>query len=224
MKTTGVTEMKHIANDYPVECVPNNYPENIDAPSSDNDFAYLKALYEKQNSPRFEIVSFEQFKNDWLNAFSGLWDENNENDMNDIKYIYNCLAIPHRSTKHSAGYDFKSPINFKLQPGESIMIPTGIRSYMPKNIVLMIFPRSGLGTKYRLGLCNTASVIDSDYFYSNNEGHIYIKMINEGDKVVTVDQGQAFVQGIFIEHFTTYDDNANGVRTGGMGSTDKKQV
>lgn len=224
MKTTGVTEMKHIANDYPVECVPNNYPENIDAPSSDNDFAYLKALYEKQNSPRFEIVSFEQFKNDWLDAFSGLWDEDNENDMNDIKYIYNCLTIPSRSTKHSAGYDFKSPINFKLQPGESIMIPTGIRSYMPKNMVLMIFPRSGLGTKYRLGLCNTASVIDSDYFYSNNEGHIYIKMINEGDKVVTVDQGQAFVQGIFIEYFTTYDDNANGVRTGGMGSTDKKQV
>lgn len=216
MKTTGVDEMKHVANDYPTEYVPSNYPEN--------DLAYLKALYEKQNSPRFEIVSFEQFKNDWLNAFKGLWDESNEYDINDIKYIYNCLTIPNRSTKHSAGYDFKSPINFKLQPGESIMIPTGIRSYMPSHMVLMIFPRSGLGTKYRLGLCNTASVIDSDYFYSDNEGHIYIKMVNEGDKVVTIDQGQAFVQGIFTEYFTTYDDNADGVRTGGMGSTDKKRV
>ena len=216
MKTTGVDEMKHVANDYPTEYVPSNYPEN--------DLAYLKALYEKQNSPRFEIVSFEQFKNDWLNAFKGLWDESNEYDINDIKYIYNCLTIPNRSTKHSAGYDFKSPINFKLQPGESIMIPTGIRSYMPSHMVLMIFPRSGLGTKYRLGLCNTASVIDSDYFYSDNEGHIYIKMVNDGDKVVTIDQGQAFVQGIFTEYFTTYDDNADGVRTGGMGSTDKKRV
>ena len=223
MKTTGVTEMKHIANDYPVECVPSNYPENIDTPSSDNDFAYLKALYEKQNNPRFEIVSFEQFKNDWLDAFKGLWDEDNENDMNDIKYIYNCLTIPSRSTKHSAGYDFKSPINFKLQPGESIMIPTGIRSYMPKNMVLMIFPRSGLGTKYRLGLCNTASVIDSDYFYSDNEGHIYIKMINEGDKVVTVDQGQAFCQGIFTNYFVTFDDDAKQTRNGGFGSSDVQQ-
>lgn len=224
MKTTGVDEMKHAANDYSAEYVPNDCPNDIDMLSNDNSYGYLAALYKKQQYPRFEIVSFEQFKNDWLNAFSGLWDENNESDMNDIKYIYNCLTIPSRSTKHSAGYDFKSPINFKLQPGEPIMIPTGIRSYMPSHMVLMIFPRSGLGTKYRLGLCNTASVIDSDYFYSDNEGHIYIKMINEGDKVVTVDQGQAFVQGIFTEYFTTYNDNADGVRTGGMGSTDKKQV
>ena len=224
MKTTGVDEMKHVANDYPAEYVPNNYPENIDTPSNDNDFAYLKALYEKQNSPRFEIVSFEQFKNDWLNAFKGLWDEDNEYDINDIKYIYNCLTTPSRSTKHSAGYDFKSPINFKLQPGESIMIPTGIRSYMPKNMVFMIFPRSGLGTKYQLHPANLTCIIDSDYFYADNEGHILIKMVNSGDKVVTIDQGQAFVQGIFTEYFTTYNDNADGVRTGGMGSTDKKQV
>ena len=223
MKTTGVNEMKHAVNDYPTEYVPSDYPDDIDMLSNDNSYEYLAALYKKQQYPRFEIVSFEQFKNDWLNAFSGLWDENNENDMNDIKYIYNCLAIPHRSTKHSAGYDFKSPINFKLQPGESIMIPTGIRSYMPKNMVLMIFPRSGLGTKYRLGLCNTASVIDSDYFYSDNEGHIYIKMINEGDKVVTVDQGQAFCQGIFTNYFVTFDDDAKQTRNGGFGSSDVQQ-
>ena len=224
MRTTGVNDMKHVANDYPTEYVPSNYPENIDTPSSDNDCAYLKALYEKQNSPRFEIVSFEQFKNDWLNAFKGLWDEDNEYDINDIKYIYNCLTIPSRSTKHSAGYDFKSPINFKLQPNEPIMIPTGIRSYMPPHMVLMIFPRSGLGTKYQLHPANLVPIVDSDYFYADNEGHILIKMVNNGNKVVTIDQGQAFVQGIFTEYFTTYNDNADGVRTGGMGSTDKKQV
>lgn len=219
MKTTGVNEMKHAVNNYQTEYVPSDYPDNIDMLSNDNSYEYLAALYKKQQYPRFEIVSFEQFKNDWLNAFNGLWDEDNENDMNDIKYIYNCLAIPHRSTKHSAGYDFKSPINFKLQPGESIMIPTGIRSYMPKNMVLMIFPRSGLGTKYRLGLCNTASVIDSDYFYSDNEGHIYIKMINEGDKVVTVDQGKAFCQGIFTNYFVTLGDDVKQTRNGGFGSS-----
>lgn len=224
MKTTGVDDMKHVANDYPTEYVSSNYPENIDTSSNDNDVAYLKALYDKQNNPRFEIVSFEQFKHDWLNAFKGLWDEDNEYDINDIKYIYNCLTIPNRSTKHSAGYDFKSPINFKLQPGESIMIPTGIRSYMPSHMVLMIFPRSGLGTKYQLHPANLTCIIDSDYFYADNEGHILIKMVNSGDKVVTIDQGQAFVQGIFTEYFITHDDNADGIRTGGMGSTDKKQV
>lgn len=222
MKTTGIDEMKHVANDYPTEYVPSNYPENIDTPPTNNDFEYLAALYKKQQYPRFEIVSFEQFKNAWLDAFGDCWDENDENDMNDIKYIYNCLMIPHRSTKYSAGYDFKSPINFKLQPGESIMIPTGIRSYMPKNMVLMIFPRSGLGTKYRLHPANLTCIIDSDYFYADNEGHILIKMVNSGDKVVTINQGQAFVQGIFTEYFTTYDDDASGIRTGGMGSTDKK--
>ena len=222
MKTTGVDEMKHAANDYSTEYVPSDCSDDINMLSNDNSYEYLSALYKKQQYPRFEIVSFEQFKNDWLNAFSGLWDEDNEYDINDIKYIYNCLTIPNRSTKHSAGYDFKSPINFKLQPGESIMIPTGIRSYMPKNMVLMIFPRSGLGTKYQLHPANLVPIVDSDYFYADNEGHILIKMVNGGDKVVTIDQGQAFVQGIFTEYFITHDDNANGVRTGGMGSTDNK--
>lgn len=142
--------------------------------------------------------------------------------MNDIKYIYNCLTFPRRSTKHSAGYDFKSPINFKLKPGGSIMIPTGIRSYMPSDMVLMIFPRSGLGTKYQLHPANLTCVIDSDYFYADNEGHILIKMVNDGDKTVTINQGQAFAQGIFTQYFTVDGDSADGVRVGGMGSTDKK--
>jgi len=201
------TEMKHKADD-----------DDMFFHQVDND-TYMTKLLARQTSPRFEIVSFEQFKNDWLNAFEGLWNEDNENDMNDI---YNCLTFPRRSTKHSAGYDFKSPINFKLKPGESIMIPTGIRSYMPSDMVLMIFPRSGLGTKYQLHPANLTCVIDSDYFYADNEGHILIKMVNDGDKTVTINQGQAFVQGIFTQYFTTYDDNADGVRTGGMGSTDKK--
>ena len=216
MKTTGISEMKHKANDID-NVFDDMFLHNVD------DGTYMSRLLARQYQPRFEIVSFEQFKNAWLDAFDD-WDKNDENDMNDIKYIYNCLTVPQRSTKHSAGYDFKSPINFKLKPGESIMIPTGIRSYMPHNMVLMIFPRSGLGTKYQFHPANLTCVIDSDYFYANNEGHILIRMVNSGNKTLSIRQGQAFVQGIFSEYFTTYDDNANGVRTGGMGSTDKEQV
>ena len=189
--------------------------------------AMAKAL--SATHPRFELVSFDQFKKDWCDAFDGSdgydgWDIDNKHDVDDIKYIYNHVELPSRSTKHSAGYDFKSPINFKLNPGESIMIPTGIRAYMPDNLVLMIFPRSGLSTKYRFVPMNLTAIIDSDYYRADNEGHIHMKMVNDGNKPLCIEQGQAFCQGIFTNYFTTYNDNADGVRTGGMGSTDKKQV
>lgn len=180
---------------------------------------YMGALYSRMHCPRFEIVSFDQFKKDWCSAFDD-WDADSVYDENDIKGIYNNLSIPVRSTKHSAGYDFKSPINFVLHPGESIMIPTGIRSYMPEDMVLLIFPRSGLGTKYRLHPANLTCVIDSDYYGSDNEGHIHIRMANNGNELVTIKQGQAFTQGIFTKYYTTLDDSASGVRNGGMGSTD----
>lgn len=185
-----------------------------------DEVTYMNAIFEKQLKPRFEIVSFDQFAKDIIKAFDEYDDD--DTSIDEIKGMYNEIQLPARSTRHSAGYDFKSPFYFYLNPGESIMIPTGIRSYMPSDMVLMIFPRSGLGTKYQLHPANLTCVIDSDYFYADNEGHILIKMVNDGDKTVTINQGQAFVQGIFTQYFTTYDDNADGVRTGGMGSTDKK--
>lgn len=166
--------------------------------------------------PRFEIVSYEQFKKDMIAAFP----EYDGDDDSDIKNIYNSIKFPNRSTAGSAGYDFKSPFYFYIKPGESIMIPTGIRAYMPIDMVLMIYPRSGLGTKYRMGLANSTAVIDSDYYNSDNEGHIHIKIVNDGDKTITIGQGQAFTQGVFTRYFTTYGDVSYGVRNGGFGSTD----
>lgn len=68
---------------------------------------------------------------------------------------------------------------------------------MPEDWCLLIFPRSGLGFKYRLKLNNTVGVIDSDYFGAENEGHVFVRMTNEGDKPLHVKRGQAFCQGIF---------------------------
>lgn len=137
---------------------------------------------------------------------------------------YERLALPKRATKGSAGYDFVSPISFFLYPGETILIPTGIRCEMHENQVLMLFPRSGMGFKYRLQLNNTVGIIDSDYYYSDNEGHIMAKITNDSNegKTLEVKAGDAFMQGVFVHFDITDDDEADGIRNGGFGSTSKK--
>ena len=140
-----------------------------------------------------------------------------------IKDIYDSLKLPKRATTGSAGYDFYTPIDIILKPSETIKIPTGIRCEMNERWVLMIYPRSGLGFKYRLQLNNTVGIIDSDYFNSDNEGHIFIKITNDTneDKVVEVKAGQGFAQGIFMTYGITEDDDVVEQRNGGFGSTTK---
>ena len=137
--------------------------------------------------------------------------------------LYNEIKLPQRATKGSAGYDFYSPIDFTLNPQETIKVPTGVRVKIEDGWFLSIFPRSSLGFKYRLRLNNTVGIIDSDYYHALNEGHIFIKITNEStDKVVTIKKGEAFAQGIFIPFGITEDDDVKTVRTGGMGSTNQK--
>ena len=131
------------------------------------------------------------------------------------------VSLPKRATSGSAGYDFFAPKEYTLLPGETVKIPTGIRVKIDDGWVLTIFPRSSLGFKYKLRLDNTVGIIDSDYFHAENEGHIFIKLTNCGDKPLTIEKGKAFAQGVFLEYGVTYDDDSDGVRTGGFGSTDK---
>lgn len=141
----------------------------------------------------------------------------------DDERVYASLKLPKRATKGSAGYDFYAPFDFSLKPGETIKIPTGIRAKMNDDYVLMIFPRSSLGFKYRLQLNNTVGIIDSDYYYSDNEGHIFIKITNDSNegKTVEIKAGEAFAQGIFLQFGITIDDDTTAVRNGGFGSTNK---
>ena len=164
---------------------------------------------------KFEKVSKEQFVKDWQHEFMGSeeW----------AGMVYDRIKLPHRATKFSAGYDFFSPLDFTLEPGKTIKIPTGIRCGMNTDWVLMIYPRSGLGSKYQLGICNTIPVIDADYYFSDNEGHIFIKLVNRGDKPVHIKAGEAFAQGIFMQYGITEDDHVEASRNGGFGSTDKKE-
>ena len=137
------------------------------------------------------------------------------------KETWNQIKMPSRATSGSAGYDFFSPITFSLKPNEEIKIATGIRCKIDEGWVLKIYPRSSLGFKYRLTLNNTVGIIDSDYFFADNEGHIFIKMTNCGNSEITIEQGKAIAQGIFLEYGITLSDDQTAVRKGGIGSTDK---
>lgn len=136
---------------------------------------------------------------------------------------YHSIKLPHRATKGSAGYDFYAPFDFELNPGETIKIPTGVRTKIDNGWVLQIFPRSSLGFKYRAQLDNTVGIIDSDYYNSDNEGHIFIKITNDSrnNTKLSIKAGEAFAQGIFIKYGLTADDNVTAIRNGGIGSTNK---
>lgn len=132
---------------------------------------------------------------------------------------YENIILPRRATSGSAGYDFIAPYDFTLEPGEEIVIDTGIRAKIADGWVLVILPRSGSGFKYGVRLANTAGVIDSDYFNADNEGHIKIKLVG-GSKTYSVKTGDAFAQGIFLPYGITEDDECTEERHGGFGSTD----
>lgn len=161
---------------------------------------------------KFEIVSLEQFKS----GFDSLSEEI-------ISQMYQDLKLPLRATKGSAGYDIYAPMDITLEPGQTTKVPTGIRVRMEENYVLKIYPRSGLGFKYRLQLNNTVGIIDSDYYYSDNEGHIFIKITNDTNenKTIMIPKGTGFAQGIFVEYGITIDDDVQSIRNGGFGSTTK---
>lgn len=168
-----------------------------------------------QKIAQFEKVSFEQFEKDFTKNFP---------EIENVKEVYDAIKLPKRATTGSAGYDFFAPTKLTLEKGKSLLIPTGIRSKIEDGWVLKIYPRSGLGFKHRVQLDNTVGIIDADYYNSSNEGHIMIKLscdAHDDGHTVSVDAGDGFAQGIFLQFGITFDDDADGVRDGGFGSTTK---
>lgn len=176
----------------------------------------------------FEKVSYEQFA-------VGMKDEFGERfSDDDIENIYYGIQLPKRGTRKSAGYDFFAPFSFELAPGQTIKIPTGIRVHIDEGWFLGCYPRSGLGFKHFATLANTVGIIDADYSEAKNEGHIFFKIVNrtppgspvprvpEDRRIMHVNQGDGFAQGIFQPFGITYDDCPGGERTGGFGSTTKE--
>ena len=185
---------------------------------------------------KFHKISYEQF----VKSYLPIWEvaeklnrglkisdsmEYTEKDYDSvIRSIYESIELPRRHTKESAGYDFIFPYGYTvITPGDSIIIPTGIKCEIAIGWCMMIHPRSSLGLNYRLQLDDTISVIDADYYNNKaNEGNIVIKITNDSkipDNNVSLNIGDHFCQGIFIQYGLTIDDTVQTERIGGMGST-----
>lgn len=156
---------------------------------------------------RFAKVSNKQFNQDMIKL------------LNISDADYKNIVIPARATSGSAGYDFTSPIDFVLKPGEMIKVPTGIRCRIDEGYVLEIYPRSSIGFKYQTMLANTVGIIDSDYYNADNEGHIIIALTNLGKKELVIKTGERFAQGLFKQYFLAEEEEVVSKRTGGFGST-----
>ena len=143
------------------------------------------------------------------------------------EYVNKGINLPVRKTKHSAAYDIEAAEEVVLPSFKKGMkptlIPTGLKAYMQSDEVLLIVPRSSGPKKQGISFPHNVGVIDSDYYNnSDNEGHIFVQCINLKDEDVVIKKGEAVAQAIFQKYLTVDDDNAEGKRTGGFGSTDKK--
>lgn len=174
---------------------------------------------------RFEKVSFEQYKrvvlkNIELDKLSDI-EYKEVNELTKKEYDY--IILPKRAYKGSAGYDIYSPVNFSLESGQSIFIWTGIKVHLDANKALFIYPRSSLGIKYNLHFKNVIPVIDADYIFSDNEGHIGLQFVNDSTypNTLVVKKGDRIAQGVIQKYYTVDDDTPSlGRRTGeGFGSS-----
>ncbi len=144
----------------------------------------------------FEKISFEQKK-----------------DVTEDINLYNEYELPQRDSDSTAGYDIYLLQDLIIEPNEIKKIPTGIKSFFEKDEVLFLIVRSSTGFKYNIRLCNQVGVIDADYYNNqNNEGHIWLKIQNEGKEKVIIPQGEAIVQGIFLKYLTTQSDKDRNIK------------
>lgn len=164
---------------------------------------------------KFEKVSYHLY-------YEAMKDYNDSLTDVEIKDMYDRILLPKRATKGSAGYDFYAPFAFDLKVNDNLKIPTGIRVKIDEGYFLALVPRSSLGFKYRMHLFNTMGIIDSDYYDSDNEGHIFAKIANGSDKDIKIKQHDGFIQGIFMPFMITVDDDSEAKRNGGFGSTNEK--
>lgn len=165
-----------------------------------------------QRIAKFSKVSWEQFVKDWRDTFGDVTEDK-------IKEIYNNIKLPKRSTAMSAGHDISIPFDTSIKNGEIVKIPTGIRCKMDDGYVMFVFPRSSMGIKKGMVICNTIPVIDGDYFGADNEGHIFICVTNTYKKPIELNSGDNIVQAVFTKFGVADDEEITEKRFGGVGST-----
>ena len=134
------------------------------------------------------------------------------------------INLPIRKTKYSAGYDIEAAEDTIIPSFKKGMKPTliktGLKAYMQDDEVLKIFPRSSGPKKQGILFPHSTGIVDKDYYGNiDNDGQIYVQCINIKDEDVLIKKGEAIAQAIFQKYLITDDDNAEGERIGGFGST-----
>lgn len=165
-----------------------------------------------QRVATFKKVSFEQFYRDSRNLMYDYTEE-------EIAHVYASIKLPQRATSGSAGYDFYTPYEVVLHPHDKVIVPSGIRCGIKEGYMMLGVVRSSMGIKNDINLSNTCMVLDSDYYYADNEGHIMIALRNMRDYLVRCSAGERIMQGVFLPFGITTDDDVEEKRTGGIGST-----
>lgn len=134
------------------------------------------------------------------------------------------IHIPVRKTKYSAGYDVEAaedviipPFKFGMKP---TLIPTGLKAYCGPDEYFILVNRSS-GPKKGFIMSNSIGIVDADYYGNeNNDGHFYFQYYNFKEEDLVIKKGDVIGQVIFQKYLTVDDDQAEGIRTGGFGSTD----
>ncbi|MBQ4383735.1 MAG: deoxyuridine 5'-triphosphate nucleotidohydrolase [Firmicutes bacterium] len=148
---------------------------------------------------RFEKVSLEQYKKDMHAAFDNTMGFSDES----IEMLYEKIELPRRATSGSVGYDFTLPFAFTLDAHNEQIFPTGIRCRMNPGWALFLLPADGYGFRTGMKLLNTIDVVDRDYYDSENEGHILVKLDLPDEHFaqnLTLEEGKGFVRGIFLPY------------------------
>lgn len=136
------------------------------------------------------------------------------------------INLPERKTKFSAGYDFEAAEDCVIpafKPGMApTLIKTGIKAYMQDDEMLCLYNRSSNPKKKGLILANSVGIVDKDYYgNSDNDGAIMFSFFNIKDEDVEVKKGECIGQGIFEKYLKADNDETEGERKGGFGSTTK---
>lgn len=148
-----------------------------------------------------------------------------------MRYFENCInpetkeilpaQLPTRADAGSAGYDFYTPRDINIMPGETVLIPTNVKACMHADEVLLLYVRSSIGIKRRCVLANGTGVIDSTYYNNpDNDGNITIALTNLSNTIQNFNKGERIMQGVFVKYLITKDDKPlSKTRKGGIGSS-----
>ena len=138
------------------------------------------------------------------------------------------INLPIRKTKYSAGYDIEAAEDVVVPSFKKGMKPTlvatGLKAYMEDDEVLLLYNRSSNPKKKGLVIPNSVGVIDKDYYGNpDNDGHFMFAFYNMKEEDIEIKKGEAIGQAIFTKFLITDNDNAEGERKGGFGSTDTQE-